>query len=191
MINRYRKYLSILDAKLEGMFERQKPFIKCKKGCVYCCSEGDYPMSELEFIDIMLAYQELNPELKLEVENNIKNLISKEKSTLYKCPFLINKACAVYSARALICRTFGLISYYKNERKKIPFCVDLGLNYAEVFNKNTGKIEAIAQDGTEPLAFNVSRNVLRSKETEKDFGIFFGEDKTLYDWLKEDFKKNN
>ena len=46
MITRYREYLEFLDKKLTKMFEAQKTFIKCKKGCAYCCREGEYPLSE-------------------------------------------------------------------------------------------------------------------------------------------------
>ena len=43
MITRYREYLEFLDKKLTKMFEAQKTFIKRKKGCAYCCREGEYP----------------------------------------------------------------------------------------------------------------------------------------------------
>ena len=63
--------------------------------------------------------------------------------------------------------------------------MDKGLNYSEVFDKTTSKIVKNASDGTEVLAFNVSREFLRSKKTKQEFDIYFGEDKMLYDFLKE------
>ncbi len=54
MINRYHKYLEIIDYKLKKMFEEQAPFIKCKIGCSYCYKEAEYPISEVEFFDVML-----------------------------------------------------------------------------------------------------------------------------------------
>ena len=185
MINRYRKYLELLDVRLRDMFEKQAPFIKCKKGCSYCCKEGEYPLSELEFINIMLCYHTLPYDIKGIINQNIENILDKKRQKFYECPFLINDACSVYSARPLICRTFGLISY-KDDRKKIPFCVNIGLNYADSYDKESGKLVKKAEDGTEPCAFNIDRRTLRNKEMEELFDIYFGEDRALVDWLKED-----
>ena len=189
MINRFRKYLEIIDSKLERMFKKQTPFLHCKKGCAYCCKEGEYPLSELEYINLMFYYNSLQYEIKDKINSNIKFLIESNKQKVYTCPFLVDEVCAVYPARPIICRTFGLITFTKEGRSKIPFCVNLGLNYSEVYDKNTSKIIKCAKDGTEPVAFNIHRRTLRSKEMEDTFEIFFGEDKALIDWLKEeDFK---
>ena len=69
----------------------------------------------------------------------------------------------------------------------MPFCVDLGLNYANVFKD--GVITENAEDGTEPVAYNIDRSFLRSSKFEKEFDIFFGEDKPLVEWLREDFER--
>lgn len=186
MLTRYREYLNILDTKLEKMFKSQAPFIKCKEGCAYCCKEGEYPLSELEYINLMFCYNELEDSVKDRVNENISNLLNKSREKMYECPFLIDNRCSVYPSRALICRTFGLISYNEKGRKKVPFCVDLGLNYSEAYDKETSMLVKVAEDGTEPLAYNIDRLTLRSSAIEKDFNIFFGEDKALVDWLKEE-----
>ena len=188
MINRFHKYLEIMDYKLDEMFKKQAPFIKCKKGCAYCCKDGEYPISELEYINLMLYYSKLPSEIKGNINKKVKILLEKKREKMYECPFLINNECSVYPARPIICRTFGLIYYLNDGRKKIPFCVNIDLNYSEVFDKETSTIEKCAPDGTEPIAFNINRKVLRSKEMEDTFDIYFGEDKSLIDWLKdEDF----
>jgi Fe-S-cluster containining protein len=186
MITRYKKYLEFLDSKLKKMFDSQKPFVKCQKGCSYCCSEGEYPMSELEFIYLMMGFEALDTNTKEKVQFNIDKLLSKPAPKMYICPFLINNQCCVYPYRAIIRRTFGLISYNTKGNKKVPFCVDKGLNYADVFDSKTSKIVALAPDGTEPVAFNIDREYLTNKEFEKEFELFFGDDKTLYNWLKEE-----
>ncbi len=188
MIERFKKYLEFLDKSLNKMFESQAPFIKCKKGCAYCCKEGEYPMSELEFINLMMFYNELNEDIKDKINEKIDNLLQNPKEKIYECPFLIDNECKVYPARAIICRTFGLISFNKNNKKKIPFCVDINLNYSNVYDKKSQKIIKNAEDGTEPLAFNIDRSYLRNKNYEKEFNLFFGEDKALIEWLEEEFK---
>ena len=186
MITRYREYLQFLDKRLAKMFNEQNAFIKCKKGCAHCCKEGEYPMSELEYINMMLLYETLEHSAKIEINNNILNLLAKKRQKHYTCPFLINNICSVYPARSIICRAFGLLSYNEKGKKKVPFCVDLGLNYANVYDKEQDKITQFADDGTEPSAYNIDRTFLRSSKIEKEFNIYFGEDKTMYEWLYED-----
>ena len=186
MIHRFNKYLEIIDCRLNNMFQKQAPFLKCKKGCAYCCKEGEYPLSELEYANLMLYYSKLPSEVKGVINSNVRSLIEKNRKKMYECPFLINNICSVYPARPIICRTFGLIYYAKDGRKKMPFCVNIGLNYSDVYDKESATITKCAPDGTEPVAFNIHRRFLRSKEMEETFDIFFGEDKSLIEWLKEE-----
>lgn len=186
MINRYKRFLELVDLRLKDIFNKQAPFIKCKKGCAYCCKEGEYPLSELEYINLMLSYTKLSNEEKIIIEQNIESLLTQNRQKFYSCPFLVDNECAVYEARPLICRTFGLISYKEDNTPKMPFCVDLGLNYANVCDDDKNLIVKKAEDGTEPLAYNVDRRTLRCKENEELFDIYFGEDKSLVDWLKQD-----
>ena len=186
MINRYRKYLELLDIRLGHMFEKQAPFIKCKKGCAYCCKEGEYPVSELEYINLMFYYNTLPSEVKGVINLNIAKLIEQDRQKFYECPFLVNDECVVYPARPIICRAFGLISFRKDGKPKMPFCIDLGLNYSNVYDKESQLLVKCAEDGTEPVAFNVDRRTLRNAEIQDLFDIYFGEDKALISWLKED-----
>lgn len=186
MINRYKKYLEILDVRLNHMFEKQAPFIKCKKGCTYCCKEGEYPISELEYVNLMLYYNQLSNDVKGKINQNIEDLIKKNRQKLYTCPFLVDDLCSVYPARPIICRAFGLISYKDNGRPKMPFCIELGLNYANVYDKESEMLLRCADDGTEPVAYNIDRRTLRNNEIQDLFDIYFGEDKALIAWLKED-----
>ncbi len=186
MLDRYIKFLYFLDEELNKMFSSQKPFIKCKVGCALCCKDGDFPMSELEYLNLLDYYRLLSGDLKNTIDNNIKTLLKSNNEENYVCPFLVKDICSVYPVRPIICRTFGLISFTKQGRKKIPFCVDMGLNYSEVFDKKSSKIIAKAPDGTEPNAYNIDRIFLRSKEFEQSFNIYFGEDKRMIDWLKDE-----
>ena len=186
MINRFRKYLELLDVRLSHMFEKQAPFIKCKKGCTYCCKEGEYPLSELEYVNLMLYYNTLPSEIRGIINQNISNLIEQDRQKFYECPFLVNECCSVYPARPILCRSFGLISFKNDGRPKMPFCIDLGLNYSDVYDKEKQMLVRCAEDGTEPVAYNVDRRTLRNSEIQDLFDIYFGEDRALISWLKED-----
>lgn len=186
MLNRYNKYLELLDIRIKDMFDKQAPFIKCKKGCAYCCKEGEYPVSELEYVNLMLWYNKLSSDVKGAVNQNIEKLIEQDRHKFYECPFLVNDVCTVYPARPLICRTFGLISYKDDGKLKMPFCLELGLNYADAYDKEKDMLTKCAEDGTKPVGFNIDRRTLRSAEIQNLFDIYFGEDKALISWLKED-----
>lgn len=186
MLSRYNEFLRFLDTKLSKMFEAQADFIKCKKGCAYCCKEGEYPVSELEYVNMMFCYNELENNLKDKVNENISKLLKQSRIKMYECPFLVNNVCTIYNARGIICRTFGLISYDDKNKKRIPFCVDLNLNYANVYDKDTGILTQTSKNGVEPVAYNITRKVIRSVNMEKQFDIYFGEDKPLIEWLLEE-----
>ena len=113
--------------------------------------------------------------------------MKKAREKMYECPFLIDNECSIYPARAIICRTFGLLSYDDKGKKRIPFCVNLDLNYANVYDKQGKKVVIDNIDGTEPLAYNIDRRFLRGPKFEKEFDIFFGDDKPLIEWLAEEF----
>ena len=115
-----------------------------------------------------------------------ENLLKSERKKMYECPFLVDNKCSVYPFRAIICRTFGLISYDETNKKRMPFCVDLGLNYANVYDSEKKMIIGNAGDGAEPAAYKINRKFLRSPKFEKEFDIFFGEDKPLIEWLQEE-----
>lgn len=172
------------------MFEAQKPFIKCKEGCAYCCKEGEYTISELEYLNLMFCYNDLSDEIKDKVNENISTLLEKSRERMYECPFLVNNRCSVYAARPLFCRTFGLISYDEKGRKRMPFCVDLNLNYANVYDKTSKTIVKLDNEAIAPVAYNINRKFLRSKKVEKAFNIYFGDDKPLVEWLEDEFKEN-
>ncbi len=84
------------------------------------------------------------------------------------CPFLVNKECSVYEYRPIICRVHGL-SYLKDDIAIVPYCVNSGLNYAEVFEDGEIRIEPIKENLNTPVVL-------------KDFD--YGEIRSLYDWLK-------
>lgn len=175
MLERYRNFLSEFDKQLENYFK--SPYIKCKKGCVDCCTIGDYPFSRLEAEYLMSGFQSLSKEIKDKIRKNISD-IKQSNSKMYKCPFLIDNLCAMYDRRGIVCRTHGL-AYLYDGKIKLPECANNELNYSEVFDKNTGEI-TISNPITENLRIDA---VLKSPLAEQ-YKLEAGEIRRLIDWFQ-------
>lgn len=196
MLDSYDKYLETIDSYLAKFFEQQKPYIFCKSGCSICCEEGTYPFSKLEFDYLMFGYEKLPSAVKIQIDSNINRIKeekkkSADKNFLYTCPFLIDNECSVYQYRGLICRSYGLMSFYTDtngERKcHIPCCVSHGLNYSNVYDEETGifTTEKWLKSGIEiePVSYNISLNYLLDNDLTKFLDLEFGSQKALIDWF--------
>lgn len=195
-IEKYEVYLESIEALLKKYFDKQKDYIFCKSGCSRCCEIGEYPFSQIEFDYAMSAYDNLSSEEKALICSNVERIKlkkseSNEKVFLHECPFLINKQCSVYSNRGIICRTHGLMFYLESEngesRNKAPECMNMGLNYSQVYDPETKKIslDMWEKSGieTEPVAYNISLKTLLNTNLAKQLGIEFGESRAIIDWF--------
>lgn len=197
MIGKYAKYLELIETHLlKKYFEHQKDYIKCKVGCSFCCESGQYPFTNIEVQYLMLGYHNLDDEQKIIVQEKIAEIkVQKDKYVgeefMYECPFLINNKCCVYDYRGIICRTHGLMFFITDKngksRNKCPDCVNFGLNYSNVYDKPKKMIstELWEKSGikAEPIAYNLSQDVLLNNDATKELGLDFGESKALIDWL--------
>lgn len=195
MLDNYEKYLNMITAKLGEFFEKQKPYIKCKRGCSLCCEKGEYPWSFIEYQYIMKGFETLPQSLQSEIKERINKIKANKEAFkgdgrfLYECPFLINKSCSLYNYRGIICRSFGLIANSTKEGKKpqIPFCCNLGLNYSNVYDPDRRSVssELYAKTGLtiEPKIYNVSYNFLTEDAFADGYGFKFGDKKPLIDWF--------
>ena len=191
---RYEIFLYTLNKELQKMFDNQAEFIKCKEGCSYCCEQGEYPFSELEFNYLIEGYKQLDSNTKKIIKENIKQ-INKEKSKntdkifMHKCPFLIDKRCSVYQNRGIICRTFGLLCEHNDGRLTIPFCHEYGLNYAQLYDKELGQLiderDGIKLSKTAPAAFRIERDNIMNLSIAKNLNIVWGDSKTMIDFINQ------
>ena len=78
MIKQYEKFLARFDEKMKKYFERDKALIKCEKGCSLCCTNGNYPLSQLEMSYLMRAFSFLEKGLHEKIKNNIKILLEEK-----------------------------------------------------------------------------------------------------------------
>ena len=162
----YSSFIKALDIRLDNYFKSQAEFICCKKGCAHCCKKGDYPTSELELRYLMEGYAKLDNTIKIEIQNNLKNV---KKGG--ECPFLINDCCSVYQYRPIICRVHGLAYLCTDNTAKVPYCTNFGLNYSKIYSNSI-----LSGD---PIKENLdTQNILKE--------LNFGEIRNLYDWLVTD-----
>ncbi len=184
----YEKFLEILTQDLDAMFEHQKDYIFCKEGCSYCCEYGEYPFTEIEFNYLIEGFKKLDKNTQDIIIDNIKN-IKKDEKGYYVCPFLINKKCSVYANRGIVCRTFGLLNQEADGKVNGPFCGKLGLNYSNVYDKETKKLlmDVIKENHYQniPRVFSLDITNIRKLDLVKELGLEFGEQKPLEEWLKE------
>ena len=197
LLETYLQFLRVLTKNIDEHFESQKEYIHCKRGCAHCCKNAEFPCTQLEFDFLRLGFFRLSPDVQQKIVDNIAK-IKEEMANhsgdkfKYDCPFLIDDVCSVYDYRMIICRTFGL-AYYKEDPKtglivrRAPFCMELGLNYGEVYDPETKMFlqDKYLKTGykQEPLAYNTSSEFLRERLGKDFLGLDFGEEKALIDWL--------
>jgi Fe-S-cluster containining protein len=183
---RYKLFIYALTKEFEKMFESQSEYICCKVGCSHCCEKGVFPFSRLEFECLKEGYDTLSDEIKDVIKTRIKNLENTQSDdNMYSCPFLIDKKCAVYNHRGIVCRTFGLLLEHEDKRLTIPFCHTQGLNYSNIYDYEKGCIVENNDGGIEPKAYRVSRDSMMKISLAKQLELDFGESKTVLDWLIE------
>ena len=195
-LEKYCQFIRVITGRIEEHFQDQQEYIHCKEGCALCCKNGEYPCSEKEYEFIKIGFMSVPEETQkiiiekiVKIQEDKKNF--KGEKFIYECPFLINDRCSIYRFRMIICRTFGLAYYEHKENEKdtikIPFCMNEGLNYSDVFDKdsNTLTSEKFKTMGykKEPIAFNLGPEDLKTKFGKEIMNIDFGEEKTLLDWL--------
>lgn len=182
MLKKYEKFLKEFDNEINGYFQEQQIYIKCRKGCTDCCTLGEYPFSRLEAEYLMQGFQSLSLENRNAVRENIKKIKADKKNFsggrfMYKCPFLINGLCSMYSRRGLTCRLFGL-AYLSDGKITLPECANSGLNYSDVFNKDTGMVY-LENPVNKKLTIDTWLKTARALK----YGLECGEIRPLIDWF--------
>lgn len=177
MLQKYDIFIKDFQKKIDGYFEENSEYIYCHQGCSACCEVGEYPFSWIEMGYLMDAFVKLPDNIKFKIKQNIEKLkIQKENFKgdrfEYKCPFLIDGLCSVYSNRGLTCRTHGLAYLRKNGTVNIPHCANNGLNYSKVFKDGIFSIEPIKEN-------------LNIDEILKNFDGEMGEIRPLINWFTE------
>ncbi len=182
MLERYQKFLEEFDKTIKEYFLSQKQYIKCQKGCTDCCETGEYPFSRLEAEYLMRGFLTLPKDIKQIIRENISTLkMEKALNTKtrfeYKCPFLIDKSCALYEYRGITCRVFGL-AYLDCGKIKLPNCTNLGLNYSGIYNPKTKEITI-----DNPIKENLHIDAILRSPLAQKYHLECGEIRPLINWF--------
>jgi hypothetical protein len=97
ILDNYRRLCGYCDGIWERVRQTYPGEIACYKGCGTCC--------ELQSVNQLEAHV-----IRLHIQGvSCKKPLEDRGSTSHICPFLQNRACVIYDARPIICRTHGLI----------------------------------------------------------------------------------
>lgn len=175
MLKKYDKFIKEFQKKIDEYFKQNSKNIYCREGCSACCEIGEYPFSWIEMGYLMEGFSKLPEKTKKLIKENF-NKLKQQKAHFkgerfeYRCPFLIDGLCSVYSNRGLTCRTHGLAYLKKDGTVNVPYCANNGLNYSNVFKDGVFS--------TEPIKEN-----LNIDEILKNFDGEMGEIRPLIDWI--------
>lgn len=186
----YKIFLSGIDNDTEIIFEHQKEYLCCKEGCSLCCERGDYPMSQIEFNYMMQGFSKLSKELQNEIKLNIEEIIKNGDKDSYKCPFLKENRCTIYKYRPLVCRLFGVLTEDASGKPAYPFCMEEGLNYYNIYDKEKGhmSMDLVLEKGFKnyPHFFKLSNNIVMELPLAKQLNVDFGKTGRMIDFLCEE-----
>lgn len=187
MIEKYKKYLQVITAELETIFEYQQEYICCKEGCSLCCEKGTYPMSQLEYDYLMIGYNELNDSLKANIQQKIDEIKKEENVISHICPFLVDNKCSVYQYRPIVCRAFGLLTEDAKGELGFPFCATLGLSYSNIYDSEKGHLsnDLVKENNFKvpPRFFNLNNTALMNTPIAKELELDFGKTGKMIDFL--------
>ena len=184
----FEKFLSSITSDIQKIFEHQKEYIVCQKGCSHCCKRGDFPLSKIEFDYLMLAYNNLDENIKQLIDVNVKKIKENGDFDSYNCPFLVDEVCSVYSNRPFACRTFGVLTEDAEGKPSFPFCSTIGLNYSQIYDKEKQHLsfELVEKNNFKnyPKFFRLNNKVIMNLPLAKKLNIEFGEAKRLIDFFR-------
>ncbi len=182
----YSCFLNLLQQDLDNMFENQKEYVKCSIKCSSCCKNADFPYSELEKKYLLFGFELLEDGIKEKIKKNIEKL-KKEDNARYNCPFLIDDMCCVYDFRGIVCRAFGLLTLNSKNKPSVPTCASFGLNFSDIFDKNTNEIDfkKYKELGYKnaPVLYNLDYEHILESDLAKRLNLEFKNVKKLLDWL--------
>ena len=113
LLHRYAALVSRLDAEITRVAALHDGRLLCRAGCDSCC--GRFSLSLVETQALRAAMSALPADLRRMVRE-----AAALQDPAAPCPLLLNRRCAVYPHRPVICRTQGLpIGYIDHQQASI------------------------------------------------------------------------
>jgi Fe-S-cluster containining protein len=112
----YRRLVARVDARAEAVRRRWPAAMRCRRGCDGCCRH--LSVFPVEAAALRAALEEQPPEF-------IQALAARagRQAAEAACPLLVEHACALYTARPIICRTQGLpLAFRDHEALRVDVC---------------------------------------------------------------------
>ena len=155
-LKNYTALVQRVDAHVAQIEKKYAGTIACTKGCDACCKF--LSLFPVEAVAISAAFIRLPKDIQAEI---VSQLGKKEDA----CPILVNRCCALYAARPIICRTHGYPIYMEKDGKTlVDFCPK---NFKGITSFPRDALISIEQLNTTLIAVN--RLFLDTIETDPPF----------------------
>jgi len=115
----YRNLIAAVDRRCQRIVSRHRGQIACTKGCAGNCCRIHLSVYPVEAVSLALALQKLAPEMRRRIQHKARHT-----NSFGPCPLLVDGACSMYDARAVICRTHGLpVGLEYRGHRTVGFCL--------------------------------------------------------------------
>ncbi|MGA7826295.1 MAG: YkgJ family cysteine cluster protein [Geobacteraceae bacterium] len=115
-LQNYHTLVTKVDSLCAGIVEQCRDSISCQKGCDECCRH--FSIFWVEAVNLAIVVANL-PQKQADFLRSRARKVSDQDG----CPLLVDGACALYSARPIICRTHGLpILIRSRTTQTVDFC---------------------------------------------------------------------
>ena len=121
LLENYTALLERIDSHTQRVADDFKGQLACRKGCDSCCRF--LTLFPVEALALGRAFERLSPADRARIEENIGEQEQNDPAEERACPLLIDRACMLYGARPVICRTHGFPLYMeKDGEAMVDFC---------------------------------------------------------------------
>ena len=136
LLQNYNELVKKINHHIEQLEQRYPEDIACKKGCDSCCKP--LTVFPVEALNLAYAFARLDPQIKDKILTNIS-------AAPDSCPLLVDKICALYDQRPVICRTHGYPVLIKSQEDQanIDFCPENFKTSPEFSNTDLLDIEQL------------------------------------------------
>lgn len=108
-LQRLKTLYAEIDSALDD-FGTMHPHLACPQSCHRCCTEAAPLVSELEFVFLRAAFEQLEASLRQQVLRRAQDARAQLEASAddrLTCPLLHQGRCLVYAQRPYLCRSFG------------------------------------------------------------------------------------